>query len=621
MDSPKSFGEFLADSKAKEPTPVLVQSSAPQTTDEAVLGGEQESEVVNEAPVPKPQFPEQKSVPASLKPVSIHKGEVKTSVESQDIDSDDQSPELQPAQVPHPAQGPISAWMAAHGLTVSMLHAFKAEQSQDKHLLISDFVQQMKKQFGVSAEQVVKAFQKMEAKDLQLPPDQTAQKFLNNLNLNPEQKPQAALLYKNLLQKTEALSLNEKLAERVIKLEKFEAKSFSKKQQEPKEAFIAADKIAGKIAVAPLLEAPGASSNPELAELFTKVSPDETAPPEVLQAIEKLKASSVAEKPQGLEQKGNETKVAVAPIVPFATDSVQGPAPVLSQAAAIPKAAVTQTSLVSQGRADSAESLAALMPGLAAITSRFSQNGKQDNSGARDQSGKSMLGASLAKQSKAEIAAGSDNKGFSALMQTQSNQAAPGTTAAVVGAGQLTAPISAQDRADNLNEIISKAQFIAKNGGGEMKVELKGNEMGPMNLKVSIDKGQVSIQMVTQSEKTRKLIEDNLQDLKTSLSTHKLHVDDLKVELADGFQKQMDGQNSQQSREQSREAAAQFLSNMRDDRESNRQGFFDSSGWRPSRRDPSEREVLAPAPAAKTLAAMQARRSNMGSSRRLNLVA
>ncbi len=125
-------------------------------------------------------------------------------------------------------------------------------------------------------------------------------------------------------------------------------------------------------------------------------------------------------------------------------------------------------------------------------------------------------------------------------------------------------------------QIVERAQFLARKGGGEMKLKLNG-EMGQVDLKVNVNKGNVSIQMLTDSVETKKLIENSVHDLKSNLASHRLSLDALRVEAtSESGRNQMNMNLSDSEAELNREQARQFLSDFRQGNESFKQAaYFD----------------------------------------------
>lgn len=177
-----------------------------------------------------------------------------------------------------------------------------------------------------------------------------------------------------------------------------------------------------------------------------------------------------------------------------------------------------------------------------------------------------------------------------------------------------------EQKQENINEIIRQAQIVMKRGGGEMKLQLQPEGLGQVNLKVLVQDGQVNVQMMTENDTAKKLLENGLSDLKAQLAAHKLHVETLKVDMqADAGMKKFEQGFGDAQREQARQFASDFLGQFRDER----QGFFSSYMDRPNMKGygrSQKRAAIEPTPADGVNAANSRGRSGDGA-RRLNLVA
>ncbi|MEQ1664431.1 MAG: flagellar hook-length control protein FliK, partial [Bdellovibrionales bacterium] len=103
-----------------------------------------------------------------------------------------------------------------------------------------------------------------------------------------------------------------------------------------------------------------------------------------------------------------------------------------------------------------------------------------------------------------------------------------------------TPKATAADMQANVKEIITQAQFLAKKGGGEMKVSLNPDGMGEVNLKVKMNDGRLSVEMVTSNTEAKHLLERGLSDLKDSLAIHKLHLESVKIDSPKDLSQHMD---------------------------------------------------------------------------------
>ncbi|MFN3454352.1 MAG: flagellar hook-length control protein FliK [Pseudobdellovibrio sp.] len=81
----------------------------------------------------------------------------------------------------------------------------------------------------------------------------------------------------------------------------------------------------------------------------------------------------------------------------------------------------------------------------------------------------------------------------------------------------------------NVREIMNQAKFLVTRGGGEMTVKMTPEGMGEVHLKVMLDNGKINIEMNSHDKSVKKMIEESLSDLKSSLATHNMQVDHVKI--------------------------------------------------------------------------------------------
>ena len=182
-------------------------------------------------------------------------------------------------------------------------------------------------------------------------------------------------------------------------------------------------------------------------------------------------------------------------------------------------------------------------------------------------------------------------------------------------AAALAQPMTKDEETENVKELLKQAQVVLKKGGGNIEMLMKPEGIGSVKLKVSMDNGQLNVQMITENETAKKMLEKGLGELKSSLAEHQLKVDNIKVDVGSEIKKHMD-QNADsghsQSREQARQFASDFMGQFRDERQGFRQGLMENPGMRRSYGGGSKPD-MTPAPVKAS--------NNDSSSRRLNVVA
>ena len=104
-------------------------------------------------------------------------------------------------------------------------------------------------------------------------------------------------------------------------------------------------------------------------------------------------------------------------------------------------------------------------------------------------------------------------------------EASGGAAAAVQSDAQLES-----NRETNINEIMNKAQYLVKKGGGEVTVKMSPEGMGEVQLKVILQNGKLNVEMQTADKNVKKLIEESLSDLKSGLAAHRLSLEHVKID-------------------------------------------------------------------------------------------
>lgn len=495
------------------------------------------------------------------------------------------------------AMGAVNPAIAsgASAETARMLAEFGQEQALVKHEAMTEFMAKMQTELGVAPESILEAFGEMDAEALLAPPEESMQQFLKNLDLPAGQMPRAQELYGEMIEATGEAELNEKLAGlgdgvdlEVLSPRDRALRDLNKSIDQLNNAF-AAPKAKATMSAEQM--------NAELVRLS-----------QMKQGADKVLNGKDTDDVLGASFFGASAEAGART---SALDSSATPATGLSPVVAN---SMTMNAQSSNGGSSS---------------SGWSSSGKgSSNASAQGDLAKALKEASEGTKGSAKefsSALGAESApavGADSLATTPAAPGmpmAPGATAAATGpAGMIIdgPKPTQQDESENVRELIKQAQFMVKKGGGEMKLEMSPEGMGKVHLKVAVENGQVNVQMLTDNDATKKMLEDGIHELKASLAAHKLHVDTMKIDVGGEIQKQMD-QNAQQdaNREQSRQFARDFMEQFRDERGSFRQGFAESGGGLRSYGRGMNRPSMEPEPV------VSATRAKADSSRRLNLVA
>lgn len=218
----------------------------------------------------------------------------------------------------------------------------------------------------------------------------------------------------------------------------------------------------------------------------------------------------------------------------------------------------------------------------AALMGKEHQDSGQNGDGGKQEAAKNFLNRDPSLAAPSKVSTGSEF----VMPSIATQQAAPAPhqmMGAVAGAGAAGAtPTKAAADEVNIQAVMKQAQYMIKKGGGEATVQMNPEGMGQVHLKVMVSEGRVNLELKTESNEAKKLIESNLGDLKASLSIHKLAVDHVKVDVNNQLSSNSDQQRSndqgQFKQDPGREQARQFFNQFRQDNLDRREGFYETPG-------------------------------------------
>lgn len=96
----------------------------------------------------------------------------------------------------------------------------------------------------------------------------------------------------------------------------------------------------------------------------------------------------------------------------------------------------------------------------------------------------------------------------------------------------------------SLMTVSGEIRNLAMNGGGEIRVRLRPDNLGELNIRVMTNGSRVGIQIQTSDEKSKKIIEESMNFLKESLSAQKLNLAQLDLSVLSGSQPGAQSQDS-----------------------------------------------------------------------------
>lgn len=511
----------------------------------------------------------------------------------------------------------------------------QSEAGRLRRKAISEFLDQMQGEFGVSPDRILSAFGKMDEATLNASPEESTKKFLSQLEIPANQQARAAELYNSMVQTTGEAAFNEKIAgvESGVSMA-----VMSRREQAVQDLNKAVDQLNDVFA----LRSPSAASSETFMSDWVPLNGDlQGGAANSNSGADGLRAQMAAERmdaqllrlmqaqgikkseggPESVEQGASEEEIA-------ALLGMEGLGEGLDASAA-KKAGLDAVSTTDV----SVNSTTVTVAGQTSTGKGFDSGNSSSKNSSAD-SGEEKT--SVKKASTQSAGKGKDLGNFASSLTESSSAATDASAAAVSGtasaspkpaiagpAGMILerpTPTTADEK-ENVKELIRQAQVALKNGGGEIKMDLKPEGIGQVKLKVSVENGQVNVQMLTDNDASKRLLEKGFHELKASLAAEQLKVENLQVDIGREIQKQMD-QNTDNSREQARQFANDVMAQLRDERQGFRQGFMENRGWKQYPRN-NPREDVQPADVGmRTMATRGAQmQSRSAANGRLNLVA
>lgn len=102
------------------------------------------------------------------------------------------------------------------------------------------------------------------------------------------------------------------------------------------------------------------------------------------------------------------------------------------------------------------------------------------------------------------------------------------------------------DLEPSVNELMSQANYLVTKGGGEVTLKMNSVDgMGEVHLKVMMDNGKMNIELNTQDKSVKKLIEDSLSDLRSSLAARQINLEHVKINSVNATSTENNSQSMQ----------------------------------------------------------------------------
>lgn len=395
------------------------------------------------------------------------------------------------------------------------------------------FLYSMKTELGVNPEEVVKAMSNLDAESMLKPPEETMVKVLDQLQLQPVQTERAEELYQIMLKDTAEASMGKMLSENdqtvefeVVGPEQLRVQKLLKSLDDLNGQFFDVKKIKNaeaKIEAQPNMKAQGKNQDK---------TTDKVTDPYAIFTPEFFRSS--------------ESVTSMAPEAATATES----SPLVKPT----NAAKTSESMPIE---DLLSQLSA--QGFNVESSDFGEASSEADSGAlsSEAEAESFSSATADEALEPMVVAGTAAPKSDILNVENANR--PGVPM-----------VRTSDDAANTRSLVETAQMLAQKGGGSMKIQLRPEGLGFVELKVGVSDGKVDIQMITENNETKRLLESGLTDLKNGLVQHKLSLESVQVDTSNRTGAQLDTMLGQD-----RNTAREFLEQFREYNNNRREAGID----------------------------------------------
>jgi flagellar hook-length control protein FliK len=149
------------------------------------------------------------------------------------------------------------------------------------------------------------------------------------------------------------------------------------------------------------------------------------------------------------------------------------------------------------------------------------------------------LPAGLSMNPEGRSRSSSQDEGFSGQRQDQSNasfwanpfQQAGTTRSRDVGQTGFQQQIMSPDLAQARADILQKAQMLVKDGGGSIRIDMGHQDLGKLDLALDLNQQDLELRLVTDSEKARELLSQELPRLKEALQEANINLKSVEIGL------------------------------------------------------------------------------------------
>lgn len=452
------------------------------------------------------------------------------------------------------------------------------EQALTQRLAMKNFLLKMKQELNIAPEELINAFAKLSTEELLSPPEESLEALLQNLDLNVEEQQKARILFHQMLKQTASTSMadylkdtNSDISINILSKKEMQDRRVQDSIQKMNEQFFvnpntpqqANTEEEGEKKAAVATGATGAGVKSHSKEIPTQkptvdISEMTEVSPKEAKEFEALVNSQNKTLKLNFENKTEKS------ISEPTTESLQEMIDSATQA----DAKVVQANTLAHPVEESQLQKIINQP-IAEVTSKPTELNLKENASI------SLAGISQDENESSNEQTSSEGEGlemgYTEVNVKESQQ--PQSKEFIINPRPKAD--EAQEAA-NVKEVVNQARLMIKKGGGEMKVHLSPHGLGEVTMKVNVENGKVNVEMLTDSSDAKRILEKGISELKATLASHKLNVENIKVDTSTDLLSDL----SQKHREAERQFAQNFMGEFRNSNNSWRENFMGFTGAR-----------------------------------------
>lgn len=466
-----------------------------------------------------------------------------------------------------------------------------------------EFMDSMESELGIPPQEIVAAMAQMKLSDFVKPPEDTAEQVIENLDLTPEGAERALALYTAFLHQSKTgAPTDQPTVESMFNIPN--RPNMGKSDLVSKDVLSGAEKtLESKQQLNQSLDVMNKKFFMQDRELGVKEAPAKMPflTEMEMEALEETRSSSAAAPLPAVDLKAQAKSAK--------TDGKAALGPEAFFQLGFLKAQMGEGGKAGQGKADLPQASQPEVTQMIQPDQMMMAAEKGADSGSESAS-KEFFSSSNFTKPEEGLATQSDSaplKDFSSTL---------GLTQAVDVKSEMKHGVMGPDRQANVDKLADQAQMIVYKGGGEAIVKLNPEGLGEVRLKVMVQDGKVSLEMATETKEAKKLIESSLGDLKNSLASHKLSIDQVRVDVGNQTQSDSQSQKNMDARSDLNQGR-QFMGQFREEMSGRRDSFIEMPGIKAYQARRKGPDPLTAAPEVAT----KSRSTGPGRGERMNLIA